>query len=335
VVIERLAATGLSGDLRRRGDGTIPVLTPKDDASGTDWGKLDWWGYAQKGYEWWDKRQAEQKKQAEEEAKKPPAERTPPKADPVPPEDTRFKTAKRYTPPPAAPGRGPRFLIRTLELSGKGVGLPDESPFDITGFSLKGSNVCLTQLPDETMTLGGDFTTKTAGAVHLDLVRKPGDTGTVKLSGAGVPVQALADPKISGDTLAHYQPTGTADLICDATWTDGALTGLIDSTVHQLAIVPPAGDQTALQIDMVLSRMKDKPLRWPVKIGGTLGKPKITDSGVDDLLKGSVADAAKAAAVDEATKRANQLIEEQGKKNPEVQHAADQLRGLLPGQKKK
>jgi len=75
--------------------------------------------------------------------------------------------------------------------------------------------------------------------------------------------------------------------------------------------------------------LKGQPIRWPMKLGGTLISPRITDSGVDELVKGSVTDAVKGEAKDRATQEANKLLEKEGAKNPEIkQKATDLLKGL-------
>jgi len=324
VIIDQLVATGASGDLRRRSDGTVPVITDPE-GEGIDWAKIDWYEYYQKAVEQWKQRKEEQRRQQEEEAKKPPGERAPK----VPQEPIDWPEAKQYEPAPTPGGRGPRILIRDLRISGKDFGLPDETPFDVVGFEITGKDVTGVQLPGETMTLKGTLTTKEAGVIDLDLLRNPDDTGTFRLGAKGLPLAALNHAKVSGGALSKYGATGIADLTLSSGWTGWDLTGLLDSTLTGLDLNPTGGGSEVQQAAAVVKRLKGQPIRWPMKLGGTLISPRITDSGVDELVKGSVTDAVKGEAKDRATQEANKLLEKEGAKNPEIkQKATDLLKGL-------
>lgn len=323
VVIDRLVASGLTGDLRRRSDGTIPLVTPPDEP-GTDWGKVDWWGYCQKAIEYAKQKKIDLEKQEEEAEKLPPEQR--PKPEPVPASD--WPQAKQFTPAPKPGARGTRVLVRVLEVTGKAFGLPDSTPFDVTAFSLVGSDITGVQLPDETMTLKGELTTTGAGVITLDLARNPGETGTLTLACPALPVQVLSDPAVSGDALAPYGASGNANLTILTEWEEWKLRGRIDSVLTDFDLNPTGGGSEAQQAAQVVKRLKGKPITWPIKLGGTLYAPTITDSGLDEMLKGSLSDAAKEAAKEEATKQAEKLLDKEGQKNPEVKKATDLLKGL-------
>gem|GEM_PF-5599720 len=322
VILDSLIATGVSGDFRRRGDGSVPLITPPEEpGKESEWSKIDWFDYAQKAYTWWEERD----RAAKEAEKNPDAK---PKVPPVAKKDPNWEGAQYYE-PVQPPGYGPRVLIHNLNISGNGVKLPDDTPFEITGFTLTGSDVCLIQGSDELMTLKAEITTAGTGPLQLNLERNPGEDGSLALDLKQVPVAALADPKISGDSLAPYQPTGISDLTVDATWSASALVGKMVTTISGLDFVPPAGDRQAEQLHAIVKRLDGKPLAWPVRIGGTLGSPRITDTGVDDLIKGSIADAAKDEARDRAAEEAAKVLD----KNPELKKASEKagnpLKNLL------
>jgi hypothetical protein len=329
VVIDDLVVEGLSGSLRRR-NGHVPILTPKDDPSsaGTDWLKL-----GQRLLDWVKQRQQQAKggdhpaePGQKPEDKAPPAKRPPPEL----PAD--WPTAKRYEPTPGAGGHWPRLLIRHLSISGGKLGLPDETPFDVTSFAVAGSNVAIDLHHDEAMALTATVDTRGAGPMAIDLKRQGGETGTMHLTAKQLPVEALGDRAVGGDAVARYGATGLADLDLTTAWTGWALTGAIDSVVSKLSMAPAkdAGDQ-ARQVAEVVNALKGQPLKWPMKLGGTLYAPTITDSGVETVLKGSAVDAAKGVVKDKATEEAGKLIEKEGAKNPEVKKATDAAKDLFKG----
>lgn len=322
VIVDSLVATGVSGDFRRRGDGSVPIITPEDESDGIDWGTINWFDYVQRAYRWWDERD----RAAKEARKKDPADE--PKLPPVAKSDPSWEGSRRYE-PVVPPGRGPRVLIRHLEVAGTGLKLPDASAFEISGFTLSGSNVCLFQLDDDLMTLRAELTTVGTGPIILDLERKPGEDGQVSLTASAVPVAAIADPKLSGDALAPYQPSGVADVDLRATWAAADLDGGLTSTITGFDFVPPADDRNAQQLHQITSRLDGRPLTWPIRFGGSLGSPRITYSGVDDLIKGSLKDAVKDAVKDEATKQVNDAATKQLEENPELKKASDTLKNVL------
>lgn len=337
VVIQELAIEGMTGNLRRGPDGRIQTLPPeeKDESGpGYDWSTVDWAGWYEKAMEKYRQRQAEQE-QAKQEEPKPgePAkdpEPVPESARPEPEADIEWPKASKIQPLPKAGRHVPRVVIRKLAVSGSAVKLPDESPFEVTKFRVDGTDVCLRQDAGETMKLAGQATTTGAGDVTIDLLRKPDDTGSLKIAAPAVPIEALSHPGIAGRSLAKYGASGMADVVIDNSWTGWDLAGLVQAKVTGLTMKPTAPDQQTTQVAAAVNALKGKPITWPVKLGGSLYAPTIADSGVDDVLKGGVLDAAKSIAGDKA--RAE--IDKQLDKNPKAKEAADKLKGLLPGQKK-
>lgn len=330
VVITELAIEGMSGNLRRGPDGriaTLPPPTPDDEKSGTDYSKIDWVKWYEKGMEQYKKRK-EAQEQAKQDSTKPDA----PKPTPPPPvDDTEWPKATKYQPTPKADRHVPRVVIRKLAVSGNAVKLPDESAFEVTKFTFNGTDVALRQDAGETMTLTGDVVTKSAGDVTLNLTRKPDETGNLVIKAPAVPVEALAGPAISGDRLAPYGASGVADLHIDLTWTGWDLLGSITSTVTGLKLAPTTSDAKTQQVAQAVNALKGKPIAWPVKLGGTLFAPTVTDTGVEAVLKGGVLDAAKGIVTDKATEKGTQELNKQLDKNPAAKDAADKAKGALNG----
>ena len=338
VVIQELAVEGMTGNLRRGPDGRIQTLPPEkeDEKSGpgTDWSKVDWAGWYEKAMEKYRQRQAEQE-QAKQQEPKPgePAkqpEPVPESARPAPEPDIEWPKASKVQPLPKAGRHVPRVVVRKLAISGKAVKLPDESPFEVAKFSITGDNVSLRQDAGETMDLKGQATTTGAGDITLDLLRKPDDTGSLKIAAPAVPVEALSHPAIAGASIGKYGASGVANVVIDNAWTGWDLTGLVQAKVTGLEMKPTAADSQTAQVATAVNAMKGKPIIWPVKLGGTLLAPKVTDSGVDDVLKGGVLDAAKGIAGDKAKAEVDKQLD----KNPKAKEAADKLKGLFPAQKK-
>jgi hypothetical protein len=319
LIIDELKATGVTGNLRRRKDGSVPVITPKDE-KGTDWGTMNWYDYYKKIEDWYKKRKDE-----EEQSKKEPEKRPEPK--PEKPAD--WPDAVAYKPAPKANERGPRMLIRKLTVEVKHLGLPDDTPFDVTEFVLDGVNVCLQQLPEETMILSGHGGTKGAGGIAIGLERLPGETGKLVLMATGLPAEVLASDAVSGGHLTKYGPSGTTDLNLKAEWNGFDLSGTLTNVLKNFQLNPKsdAGSE-AQQAAAVIKRLGGRDITWPMKLGGTLFAPVITDSGVDDLVKGGLKDAVKEEAKARATEEADKALKKQLDKNPDAKKATDFLKGL-------
>ena len=334
-VIKELAIEGMTGNLRRGPDGRISSAPPAPEdksSSGIDWSKVDWASWYQKAMEKYKQRQEEQKQQQEEQAKKPPGEKPKPVDEaqrPAPQSDIDWPKATKIQPLPKADRHVPRVVVRSLKISGKAIKLPDESAFEVTAFTIDGSNVALRQDLGETMTLQAKASTTGAGDITLDLLRKADDTGSLKIAAPAVPVQALTSPTIAGDRLTKYGASGMANLTIDNAWTGWDLNGSVVSQVTGLSLQPTVHDQQTLQVAQTVNALKGKPLAWPVKIGGTLFAPTITDSGVEAVLKGSALDAAKGLATEKATEEATKQIDKQLDKNPQAKEAADKLKSLF------
>ncbi len=328
-VITELAIEGLSGNLRRGPDGRISTMPVDPEAAPNtgDRSKVDWIGWYQKAMKKYQQRQDAERQKQEEEQKNPSSE-TPAPVDeaqrPAPQTDIDWPKATKVQPLPKGDRHVPRVVVRLLKISGKALKLPDESAFEVASFKVDGTNVALRQDAGETMTLQAKATTTGAGDVTFDLRRNPDDTGSLKIAAPAVPVQALASPAISGDRLTKYGAVGMADLTIDNAWVGWALTSSIVSQVSGLSLTPTVQDHETQQVAQAVNALKGKPIAWPVKIGGSLFAPTITDSGVDEVLKGSALDAAKGLATDKASEEATKQLD----KNPQAKEAADKLKGL-------
>ncbi len=335
LIIAELIADGVTGSLRRGPDGRIPGSTePATDASGKapaiDWKKVDWKTNIQKGMdqykEWKAKREAEAEAIAKGEIVKP---------EPV--LDIDWPKAVKHQPTTKADRHIPRVVVRKLSVTGGKVPMPDESPFDIASFSLTGTDIAARQDVGETMALKGEVKTEGAGPLTLDLTRRQDGTGAFNLAAPTVPLQALSSPAIAGDSLAPWGPTGTAAITATNTWTGWLLQGDVVAQVTGLALNPTSdAPASAKSTARVIAALKGKPIRWPVKIGGTLTRPEITDSGLKQVLeenKGVLVDAAKEEAKDQALEKGTKLIEKELQKHPEAEKAKgaakDALKNLL------
>ena len=324
VVIEHLVIEGLSGNLRRGPDGQIPGVPPEEPGK-----PIDWLGLGKKLLAWYEKYapQDEQTAEPTEPGKEPepgkPGEKVP--AQPKPTFD--WPDATRYEPQPQPGKPWPRVLIRNLSITGTSVGLPDESPFDITGFSVAGTNVALRLKSDEVMDLKGDFTTKGSGPLALVMNRQGGKSGNMRLEAKQVSIEALSAKQISGDALAPYGAKGVADLVIDTTWTGWKQTSAVTSTLSNMTMQPDkdAGD-VARQFASLVNAFEGKPITWAPQLGGTLLAPVFTDTGLDSL-KASAIDAGKEKVIDEGKKQ----LEKQLEKNPQVKDAADKAKDLFKG----
>lgn len=342
VIIDELRLDGVRGDLRRRADGKPPVGVPEDGTT-TPGQSQDWLAMAKRGLDWWRSRKAEEEKQAQPRPGEPP-----PAPKPLKTNDRWAGKAVRYEPPPVidpASGRWriPRLLVRTLSIQGTTVGLPDETPFDVARFTVRGTTIAARLNPDEVMTLTGEILTGGAGPMDLKLERTGGTGGKLELKAPMLPVEAIANPKVSGDSLVHYGAKGLANLTFATTWTGWDMQGAVTSTVQDLSMQPDkeAGER-AFKVAQVVNNLKGQTLIWPVKLGGTLYAPTITDSGVDEVLKGSALEAAKNAAKEKANQEADKLkdkaikevdgkLGDKLKDQPAAQDAADKAKSLFKG----
>lgn len=331
IVLDSVKLEGASGDLRRRGDGTIPLATPPPEERGdTDWGKLDWWSYAKKAYEWQQGKdeEAERAEQAGQQPAKTDAPAKPPKKKPA----HDWAGASQYEPVPGPRGPAMRVLIRDLAVSGRELQLPDDTPFNVTAFSASGKNLGWGRREQGTAwNLDLQATTRAAGAVEVGL-----GTGRLRLLARALPLSALAHPALAGDAIAKHGASGTTDLTLDATW-QAKLDGVINAKVTGLKLEPRQPTPRQAQVAQVVNRLGGKPLDWTMKVGGTPADPEVVDDGLEALAKGSLADAAKQAAIEEGTKKLHEQLDKNEKvkaleeKNPEVKKAKDKATDLLKG----
>lgn len=341
VIIDDLSLDGVKGDLRRRQDGRSPVGVP-EDGSGAPGPSRDWLAMAKQALEWWRNRKAEEDKQA-----KPAPGEPPPPPKPVKTADRWNGAAVRYQPSPTVDASGhwrvPRVLIRHLSVKGSTVGLPDDTPFDVTRFAITGTTIALRLQPGEVMKLDGDLDTRAAGPMTLGLERTGGTGGTLKLAAPKLPVEALTNPKVAGDSLTHYGAKGVADLKFASTWSGWDMQGEAVSTVQNLSMQPDkeAGER-AFKVASVVNNLNGQAIVWPVKLGGTLYAPTITDSGVEAVITGSAMDAAKNAAKqkaneeadklkDKAVEKLDQQLGDKLKEQPAAQEAVDKAKNLFKG----
>lgn len=323
VVIDSLVIEGLSGSLRRT-NGNIPGLPPEEPGKPTDW-----LGLGKQLLEWYRKYAPQDEASTEPtEPGKEPEPTTPGEKVPAQPKPTfDWPDATRYEPQPQPGKPWPRVLIRNLSITGTSMGLPDESPFDITAFTVTGSNVAMRLKGDEVMDLKSDLTTKGSGPMALVINRQGGKTGTMQLSAKQVPIEALSSKQISGDALAPYGAKGLADLLIDTQWTGWKQTSAVTSTLSKMSMQPDkdAGD-VARQFASAVNAFDGKPVTWAPKLGGTLLTPVFTDTGMESL-KASAVGAAKDKAIDEGTKQLDKQLE----KNPAVKDATDKAKDLFKG----
>lgn len=324
VVLDHLVIEGLTGSLRRT-NGNIPGLPPEEPGKPTDW-----LGLGKQLLEWYKKYAPQDEDTAEQPAEpgKEPEPSKPEEKVPAQPKPTfDWPEATRYEPQPQPGKPWPRVLIRNLSITGTGVSLPDESPFDITGFSVAGTNVALRLKGDEVMDLKGDFTTKGSGPLALTVNRQGGKSGTMQLSAKQVSIEALSAKQISGDALAPYGAKGLADLVIDTQWTGWKQTSAVTSTLSKMTMQPDkdAGD-VARQFAAAVNAFDGKPITWSPKLGGTLLAPVFTDTGMESL-KASALDAGKEKVIDEGKKQ----LEQQLDKNPAVKDATDKAKDLFKG----
>jgi hypothetical protein len=325
LIVDHLIIDEMTANLRRRPDGTVPVIPPPEDGEGTDWSKVDWKKYYEKWRQRREKKKEEQEKQ-EEEQKKDPDKRPEPEKKQAPD----WKDATVYKPAPAATQSGSsRVLIRDLKINGKNIGLPDETAFDLSSFDITGTNVTLTQDDHEDMKLTAKLVTTGAGPIDIDLSRAPGANGSLNIKADKLPIEALANDRIAGDAVSKYGASGFDQLNLTTSWKGEDLTGELNHLLTKFKLNPTsdAGSE-AKQAAQIVNGMDGKPIVWPMKIGGSPLVPTITDSGVDELVKANAAGAVKGAVKQKATEEAGKLLDKQGGKNPATKKATDLLKGL-------
>ena len=331
VVIESLVIEGLTGNLRRT-NGRVPVLNPTAEP-----GKpTDWLGLGKQLMEWYKKfspenGEASEEKPSTEPGKEPTPTKPTEKVPAKPTVATDWPTATRYEPQPQPGGQWPRLLIRHLSITGTSMGLPDESPFDLTGFTVTGTNVAMRLNSDEVMDFKADLTTKGSGPMALVINRQGGRDGTMKLNAQKVPIEALSSPQISGSALAEYGATGLADLAIDSSWTGWKQTSTVTSTLSKMTMQPDksASDVTR-QFASAINAFNGKPIAWTPKLGGTLVQPVFTDTGMDSLqasVVGAAVEQGKEKALEEGTKQLDKQLE----KNPQLKDASDKAKELFKG----
>jgi len=318
LIVDHLVIDEMTANLRRRSDGTVPVIPPPEDGEGTDWSKVDWMKYYEKWKQWREKK--------EEEQKKDPSKKPEPEKEQAPD----WKDATVYKPAPTATQtKSHRVLIRNLKINGKNLGLPDETAFDLASFDITGTNVTLTQDDQEDMKLTAKLITKGAGPIDIDLNRAPGANGSLNIKADKLPVEALANEKIAGDSVAQYGATGFDQLNLTTSWKGEDLTGELNHLLTKLKLNPTSGaGSEAKQAAQIVNGMDGKPIVWAMKIGGSPLAPTITDSGVGDLVKANAAGAVKGAVKQKATEEAGKLLDKEGGKNPATKKATDLLKGL-------
>lgn len=323
IVLDTLVLDGATGDLRRRGDGTIPLATPPpEERGGTDWGKLDWWSYAKKAYEWQKGEDAK-----DEQAESAPATEKPPRTKPA----HDWSGARSYEPAPGPRGPAMRVLIRKLQVSGRELLLPDDTPFAVTAFSAKGSNLGWGR---RERGVERDFFIQahTRAAGRHECYVGPGQ---LRITATQLPLAALAHPALAGEAIARHGASGTADLTLDAQWAQ-QLGGTIQATVSGLKLEPKEPTPRQARIAQIINRLGGKPLAWTMTLGGTPEQPEIADDGLEALAKGSLADAAKQAAIEEGTKKLEEQLQKNEKlrelqKNEDVKKATDKAKDLFKG----
>jgi hypothetical protein len=331
VVIESLIIEGLSGNLRRT-NGRVPVLNPTAEP-----GKpTDWLGLGKQLMEWYKKyapenTEASEEKPSTEPGKEPTPTKPTEKVPAKPTVATDWPKATRYEPQPQPGGKWPRLLIRHLSIHGTSMGLPDESPFDLTGFAVTGTNVAMRLNSDEVMDFKADLTTKGSGPMALVINRQGGRDGTMKLNAQKVPIEALSSPQISGSALSEYGATGLADLAIDSSWTGWKQLSTVTSTLSNMKMQPDksASDVTR-QFASAINAFGGKPIAWTPKLGGTLVLPVFTDTGIDSL-KASAVGAAVEQGKEKALEEGAKQLDKQLEKNPQLKGASDKAKDLFKG----
>ena len=308
LVIESLVATGVRGDLRKRG--TWQPLPEAEEPS--EPGKpIDWERYYRLTMEqlkqWSEQREAEKKKQ-EEEAKLPPEQRPkPPPAQDRPAED--WPKARRFDAPPEVKARQwPRVVVRHLAISGEAITIPHDSPLAITGFAVHGAALAMPLRGEEVMRLDGEVRTAQTAPAAFTLVRSATGAGSLDLTVPGFPLELLADRRLGGDRFARYGVGGSATAAISQTWQGWEMQGLLSATIADLRMHPTGGDKDLKRTADIVNRIKT-PIAWPVRYAGTMYAPTITDTGFQAAMSGALGGAAKELIADEAGKQVDKQVD--------------------------
>lgn len=218
-----------------------------------------------------------------------------------------------------------QVMIRALTIDGQQLGMPDEGPFDITAFALTGSNLGWGRRNHERLELSGTAETRGVGKLTFQIGSGRGQRAVFSISAAAFPLASL--PALGGERFARYGARGNAELAIAFDWDDQALVGSVATTVVGLRFAPNPPQTALAQADKLLAKLGNRPVHWNLQIGGKPGAPEITDDGIDALVKGDLADAAKDILKQEAADQAEKLIDKHADK------LLDQVGDKLPGGK--
>ena len=155
-------------------------------------------------------------------------------------------------------------------------------------------------------TIVGSIATANAGTLRFDWANAASGIGGLNISAEQFPVALIGHPSLGGPAYAAWGATGAAQVALKFGWKSEALDGTSEATIAGLQMKPTAqAPAQAAQLAKALDRLKGRPVVWPVKLGGTITAPAITDSGLDSVLKSALTEAAKA----EFDERKNQAID--------------------------
>jgi len=350
VIVEELSMRDAVIDLRRFPDGSIPgpEATPEEvppDAEEQDEAPpRDWVESYERVRKWYDRAQDwttdDEAEDAEPEQPVQPAEG--------------WDQAKRFypTPEPGDPLPLPRVLIRSLDLGGKQLRLPDatgedaEAPLDLAEFALRGSDVSLRPVAGESMNLAFDFTTRGAGDGSIALVRAL-EAGSLQGGWDAIPLPVVAAEEVAGARIAKWRPRGTAVLAIDAEWQGEVLDGTIVVDLEDLELHPrdDAGEE-AHELAKTLAELSslhqevagEEPfvLRWQLELGGSPQKPEIENLGPESMLLAiqqqarELVERKARAAIDEGKEAVREAGEQafEDLKEGDVEGATEDLEGL-------
>ncbi|TVR43383.1 MAG: hypothetical protein EA402_09810 [Planctomycetota bacterium] len=289
-VINRLASDGTRLSFRRRSDGTVPGIDIPP--SSEPWDLVSIIGVL---HAWWDRYQ--RYGWIGEHLPRPSAK---PEAKPSP----EWRSAVYYAPPEAAAAQR-RVVVRELLMRGDGIALPEAigdevagtAAMDFTAFVIEGNNVSNRPLADEPMSLRAQLTSAAAGelTIHFEHL---GSHGASTLNWRQLPLQLLAQPKVSAGLLQAYGPSGSMDLGIDAHWdANQQLSGAITITLRNLQLHPSDGaGREAREVARQLRQLAVSPILWELPLSGTLSEPRVENlslSGLTQAIFDSAGDAAR------------------------------------------